>query len=382
MPFSGQTSHEMLTATLVGEDVSALVGRLIPKEAPFVDFLTAGRGYVQARSTKHEFIQDNMLPNYIIASAAVNSATAATGILINGLGEALSVGTLLENESAAPELMQVTSIAGPNSILVSRDYDGGGKGSLVAGGQLYVRGMAGIEGSDHTGAHQTRLGTRSANTVGLFLIELAVSGTQRVLDANVYGNDTYAGARNKALVDAAHQLEKEIIRGKLNAANSLASTTTTRTMQGLKPQLTSIASVVVTASFSANPHLYIGNVFKNIFDAGASTTESWALVCGATRFADISNLNDTKVQDTNDREVFKRVIRTYTGPFGSCEVFVTRALPAAELLIVPRERVNPVVLRPWQFIDIAKTGDNDKSMLVGEYSVEVHHPAAMARIYS
>jgi hypothetical protein len=40
-------------------------------------------------------------------------------------GLALTVGTLLENESAAPEVMQVTSIAGPNSILVSRAYGGG-----------------------------------------------------------------------------------------------------------------------------------------------------------------------------------------------------------------------------------------------------------------
>ena len=228
MPFSGNVTNTMLT--LLGEDVSALVGRLIPKEAPFVDFLTSGRGYVPARNIKHEFISDNMLPNYIVTSVAVASATAATGILVAAdLGNALTVGTLIENESAAPELMQVTSIAGPTSILVARNYDGAGVGSIVAGANLYVRGYAGVEGADHTGRNVQRLGTRSANTVGYFAIELAQSNTQLLLDAQTYGMDTYQGRRNKALVEAAHQLEKEIIRGKLNSANSLATSATTRT---------------------------------------------------------------------------------------------------------------------------------------------------------
>ena len=374
-------TNTMFTANLLGEDVSALVGRLIPKEAPFVDFLTGGRGYVTARNIKHEFISDNMLPNYIVASAAINSATAATGILVNGLGNALSVGTLLENETSA-ELMQVSSIAGPTSILVNRNYDGAGVGSLVAGGQLYVRGYAGVEGADHSGNDVQRLGTRSANTVGYFAIELAQSNTQLLLDAQAYGLDTYQGRRNKALIEAAHQLEKEIIRGKLNSANSLATSSTTRTMQGVKSQLTAVNSTVVTASFTANPHLYIGNVMQNLFDAGASPTESSAIVAGATRFKDISNLNDTKVEDSMQVEEFKRVVRRYTGPYGSCEVFVSRALAAAELLIVPRERVIPVQLRPWQFVEVAPQGDNTKSMLVGEYSVEVHHASAMGRITS
>lgn len=377
MAFSGLTSTDLITASLQAEDVSPLVAALIPKEAPFVDFIAA-QGYVQAAATKHEFVQDFMLPNYIINSTAVNSATAATGIQVNGLGEALTVGTILENESAAPELVQITSIAGPNSILVSRNYDGAGVGSLAVGQNLYVRGMAAVEGSDHSGAHTARLGTRTANTVGYFAIELAASGTQ--LSVNALGRDSYADSQRKALIDAAHQLEKEILRGKLNSANSLASNTTTRTMYGLVPQIAAINSQVVVASFAANPHLYIGNVWEQIYQAGASPTEDWALVAGRTAYRNIADLNDTKVQDTNVSELFKRVIRRYTGPLGSAEVILSRALPATDALIVPRQRVKPVVLRPWQMIEIARQGDNVKSMIIGEYSVEVHHPSAMGRI--
>jgi len=39
-----------------------------------------------------------------------------------------------------------------------------------------------------------------------------------------------------------------------------------------------------------------------------------------------------------------------------------------------------VPFRDWQIVPMAKTGDNEQAMLVGEYTVEVHHPNAMARL--
>jgi len=378
MPFSGLSSNDLFTASLVQEDVARLIRTLSPKETPLLDFL--GDAPVFATSTKHEYIEDFMLPNYIVASAAINSATAATGILVNGLGLGLTVGTLLENESAAPEVMQVTSIAGPNSILVSRNYGGGGTGSLVAGGSLYVREMAGIEGQDHSGADTRRLGNRKANAVGMFRIELATSDTERALDT--HGNDGWDSRIRKGLVDVLHQLEKAVVRGVVNSTNSLASATTTRTMNGIRAQVTSVNSTVVAASFATNPHLYIGNVWEQAWRNGASDSETWAIIAGSTWFRDLSNLNDTKVQDSNEREIYKRVIRTYAGPFGRAELFLSRVLGATELLLVPRERlaVPPLQGRSFTYTPMAKTGDNEKGLIVGEYTMQVHHESAMARL--
>lgn len=377
MPFSGNYTYDFVTANLAAEDISAIIATLKPKETPFLDFL--GDAGVRATGIKHEYISDFLLPNYIIASAAVNSATAATGILVNGLGEALTVGTLLENEVSA-EVMQVTSIAGPNSILVSRNYGGGGIGSLVAGGEFYVRGYAGLEGREHSGDNTARLGTRNANTVGYFSIDVAASASQ--LAQSIYGNDSFLNALAKIPVDAMHALEKEVIRGVWNASNSLGTSSATRTMKGLREHLTTINSTVTASSFATAPHLYLGNVWEQCFQQGASTNETWAIVAGRTYFRNIADLNDTKVQDSNAREEFKRVIRTYTGPFGSAEVFQSRALPATSLLLVPRERVKVVPFRDFGIVPMAKTGDNEKAMLVGEYTLEVHHPNAMAQIKS
>jgi hypothetical protein len=376
MPFTGNTTNDFLTANLAAEDISAIIATLMPKEVPFLDFL--GSSGVRATNTKHEYIQDFMLPNYVVASTAINSATAATAFQINGLGEALTVGTLLENESAAGEVLQITSIVGPNSIVVTRAYGGGTVGSLAAGGQLYVRGYAAIEGREHSGDSTQRLGVRAANTVGYFAIDVSASASQ--IAQAVYGNDSFSDALAKIPVDAMHALEKEVLRGVLNSTNSLGTTTATRTMRGVRDHITTINSTVVASSFAANPHLYVGNIWEETYQQGASTSESWAIVAGRTFFRNISDLNDTKVEDSNATELFKRVVRRYTGPFGSAEVFHSRALPATELLLVPRERIKVVPFRDWTIVPMAKTGDNEKAMLVGEYTVEVHHPNAMGRL--
>jgi hypothetical protein len=380
MAFTGLSSNEHFDKSEIQEDVSRLMRALAPKETSLLDWL--GEPDVFAAQIKHEWFDDYLLPNKIVNSTAINSATAATPFQVNGLGEALTVGTLLENETSA-ELMQVTSIVGANSIVVSRNYDGSGIGSLAAGGQIYVRGFAGVEGQDHNGSSVRRHGDRKANTVGLFRAEVSVSDTDRAITSSLYGDTSFDAQIRKAFIEMRWGLEKEVLRGKLNAANSLGSTSTTRTMQGLRQYITTINSQVAVSSFAANPHLYIGNVWKDAYDQGASAyQENWAIVAGTTWYRDISNLNDTKVQDSNERETFKRVIRTYTGPLGSAEVILGRSLGDTELLLVPRERVKVVPLngRSFSLAQMAKTGDNEKALLTGEYTLQVHHPNAMARL--
>ena len=344
MAFSGLSTNIHFTASVIQEDVSAILRELAPKETSLLDWL--GDSDVFAMQTKHEWFDDHLFPNVIVNAGAINSATANTAFQVNGLGLALTVGTLLENESAAPEVMQVVSIVGADSIVVSRNYDGTGVGSLAASQNILVRAPAGVEGEDHSGASVRRLGDRKANTVGLFRQEVAASGTDLAISSQLYGSSSYADQIRKSLIEVRWALEKEVLRGKLNSANSLASSTTTRTMQGLRTFISSINSTVTASSFAANPHLYIGDAWQNCWNNGASQdSETWAIVAGATYFRNISDMNDTKVQDSNEREVYKRRIRTYTGPLGTAEVILGRALTARAHLLIRRERLKGGRLR-------------------------------------
>lgn len=381
MAFSGFSTNKAFTNNQVGEDISEVIKRLSPFDAPVLDWL--GDAASVAMSTKHEFFDDFMRPRKIITSTAITSAAAATpiGLAINGLSEALTIGTILENTSDAPERYQVDSIvAGGNSIRVTRAYDGAAVGSLAVGGTLVVRVPTAPEGAEHGGLHTARLGVRRANTVGYFKIEIGTTETARAV--NLLGGDSYENQRAKLFAEVPALLEQEVLTGVLNGANTLGTATATRTMQGLRGLLTAINSSVVDASFTANPHLYIGDAMQNAFDNGGSTTEEWGIVAGAQYFRDISNLNDTKVQDSNRSELFKRVIREYTGPFGQTTVFLSRALANREAFIVSRARVRvpPLNGRNFMYEEMGKTGDNVKGMVVGEYTQETFHPSAMARI--
>jgi hypothetical protein len=386
MAFTGLASNEVNTASLLQRDIAEIIRTLSPKETPILDWI--GDAPFSARSIKHEYIDDYALPNTIITSTAIASAAVATPIAIqvapNGIGNALNVGQLLRNESSAPEVFQITSIvSGGNSIVVSRDYNGTTvAGSLAVGGTLYVGASAGVEGADHSGADTRRLGAVRTNTVGLFRMELAQSETQFSL--NQVGNDRWEGRKAKGLVSIMRELENEVVKGVLNGTNSLGTSTTTRTMNGLRAQLTAINSTVVATSFAANPHLYVGNVWEQVFNAGGATTETWGIIAGSTWYKNLSDLNDTKVQDSNQSETFQRRIRTYTGPYGSAELFLSRVLPAEEFMLIPRERVIVPNLegRSFKITDMAKTGDNEKALITGEYTLEAYHTAAMARAHS
>ena len=385
MPFTGYSSHASFTAgPLNAEDVSATISLLAPDETPLLDWL--GDPDTFARNTVHEFLEEELRPNYIVTSGAIASATAATGFQIADFGDLLTVGTLLENESASPEVMQVTSVVGPNSVLVSRAVGGGAVGSAVAGVNLFVRGNFALEGADHPATDVTRKRRRKTTYVGLFHVPIAISGTQLAISAagNSLGNagNELVHQTNLRIREVLRDLEKEVIRG--IRATSIGSDTTYRSFNGLRASIGSINSTVTASSFSADPHLYIGNVWEQAFINGASETEDWAVVAGRTYFRDISNMNASKVQDSNRSELHKRVIRDYEGPFGRCSVFLSRWMPAASLMLIPRQRVKvlPLQSRAFQVLDVARTGDNEKRLLVGEYTTEIHHAAAMAQIRS
>lgn len=385
MPFTGYSSHASFTAgPLNAEDVSATISLLAPDETPLLDWL--GDPDTFATNTVHEFLEEELRPNYLTTSTAIASDTAQTGFQVADFGDLLTVGTLLENESASPEVMQVTSIVGASSVRVSRAFGGGAVGSLAAGQQLFVRGNFALEGDDHSGKDVSRKRRRKTTYVGLFHVPIAISGTQLAISAN---GGSLGNAGNELvhqstlrIREALRDLEKEVIRGV--RATSIGSDTTYRTFNGLRAQIGSINSTVTAASFNANPHLYIGNVWEEAFRNGASETEDWAIVAGRTYFRDISNMNDSKVQDSNARETFKRVIRNYEGPFGNCTVILSRWMPATSLLLIPKQRVKvlPLQGRAFQIKDIAPTGDAEKRLLIGEYTLEAHHVAAMAQLKS
>jgi hypothetical protein len=272
MAFTGLSTNRLFTPNLIGEDISKIIATLAPVEAPVLDWLGDG-GDVRAA--------DQARVRHGLPAAALHHRLDGGGVGDRGdrvPGQRPRPGA--DRRHAARE--RIGGARDHAGLLdhrreldrVTRNYDGAGIGSLAAGGQFYVRGPAGIEGQEHSGEHTARPGSRQANTVGLFNIPIAVSGTQAAIARNTLGNETFDEAKAKLFRQVPSDLEKEVLRGVLNTTNSLGTSTATRTMKGVRSWLTGRQLDHHRLSFTANPHKYIGNVWQQAFNNGASADET------------------------------------------------------------------------------------------------------------
>ncbi len=377
MAFTGKASYDNFS--LVGEDVSGLIALIAPTETPFLAVLSDAEA--AATSTYHQWTEQIIGPDAIIASAAVNSATAATGILINGLGASLQVGMLLQLESGTPgvgdEIVQITSVPGANSILVARGK-GGVYSSLVAGATITVLGTAALEGDD-VAVDVTRKSTRAANVTQIFKKDIIISGTDASLTYAPNLGDAFNYQAGLRLRENLRDLEKSVIRGV--AVNSIASATVTRSMRGLQSYLTAINSTIVTASFAANPVAYVHDVWQSCFNAGARDID--LILAGPTWKRSISGTNTSVLNVAQTDTAVARRVETWDGDFGSARVVMTPWLPASSFMLLSTARIRPVPLqgRSFQVERTAKTGDAVKGMVYGEYTVEVHQAQCMAQAH-
>jgi hypothetical protein len=379
MPWTGKASYDNFG--IVGIDVSPIVELLSPYETPFLDLLPPAER--PAISTAHTWVEEQLGPDVIIASAAVNSAVAATGILINGLGAYLQAGMLLELQSgiaASPnEIVQVSSAVGANSVLVTRNVAAAGVTSLAPGGYIHVLGTAELEGSTTSGDY-TRPRVSKANYTQIFKKAISISGTDRaIMYAPSLGDefDHQTVLRTRELM---RDLEKVVFRGRA-AGNSIGSASAYRTMDGLIAKLTTVNSTLTAASFTANPLLYVNNLLQSCYNVGARDID--VIACGSqfkrdlSEFATTSRITQT-AQDDNKIIAFKDYIQT---DFGTARLVMTPWLRASQLMCLAsgRIRVIPLQGRSFKREDMAKTGDSDVAHVIGEYTLEVRGADGMAQ---
>lgn len=375
MAFSGKATYDNFA--LIGEDVSAQVELLGPYETPFLSLLTAGG---PATSTYHQWTEELLGPDTIVATDAINSATAATGITITGAtGLTMQVGMLLQLEQAKPgvgnEIVQITSVAGASSILFARGINGV-YSSLVAGGTLTVLGPAALEGAD-VSTDVTRKTTRVTNVTQIFKKDIIVSGTDLAVGYAPSQGDMFTHQAGQRLREVMRDLEKTIIRGAV--VNSIASGTVYRSMAGLESRLTTINSTIVTASFTANPVLYINDVWQQAWNAGARDID--CILVGPTWKRSISATNASVLAVPQGDTSVIRQVETFRGDFGNARVVLSPYAPASGFYLISTARVVPVPLqgRSFQTIRVGATGDSQKGMVLGEYTVEIRQPQAMAQ---
>lgn len=381
MAFTGVATYD--DAAVLDADVSELLLLLSPRETPLLSRLPAAMR--PAINIKHDWIEQALGPDRIIASTAINSATAATGVTIGfadgtsgGPGNLLQVGMLLEVESTSgdSEIVQISSIAGANSILLTRNVGVVARGvnSLVAGGTLFVIGTAELEGGD-TDGDVSRTRTTRSNYTQIFKKPIKLSGSrQSVIGLPNITNELDHQTMLRT-IELMRDLEKAVIRSV--AVGSIGADDVYRSMNGLRAQITAINSTVVAASFTADPLLYLNNLMQAAWTAGSRDLD--ILLCGSQWGKDISATNTSKLSVAQSERDVVRQVETIQTDFGMVEKIISPWMPPSAMLGVASRRIMVPNLtgRNFHVEELGKTGDSVKRQVIGEYTVEVHHPETM-----
>ena len=377
MAFSGKATYD--NTPLIAEDVADVVSMISPFETFLLDYL--GDASAPATSTLHEWVEDQLSPSTMINSTFINSATADSAFQINGTGNKIQVGDLLRitgnNSLSYEEILQVTVVTGADSITVSRGFGGVGPSSLAPGGSIELIANATLEGADVTGdLSQNR--SRQYNFVQLYQKPVNVSDTQRAVDLLGGVGDEYSYQVTQRTREIVRDLEKNTILG-VASGNSYGSASAYRTTKGL---WRSIPAGTTKSAASFSESFLVNEVIRSAWDNGATDLD--AIVADGNLKRSLDELADSRIRTTQDEETYRTEINVFESSFGRQQILpANRWMPVNSLIVFGSDRVNVVNLqgRSFQNVPLSRVGHAERTMITGEYTLEVKNVTGHAKAY-
>jgi hypothetical protein len=374
MAFTGKATYTAgTTLPELAEDVSDVIGIISPYEIPLLDAL--GDPMRQARSTHHEWLEDQLLPN----KDAVNDSTFSdpsidTDFVVDNGGR-FRVGDQIQIEGSE-ELMLVTAVNG-NTLTVVRGYAGTDAEDLADDQVINILGNAALEGADKPGARFTNR-ARCGNYTQIFTATVEVSGTD--IAASQLGlADELDFQKQERLREMVRDLENTVINGGQPADNPEGSGSVRRSMKGIVQHLSTNVFHTGDSGFPSGNDLdeeKLNYVLRQIW-AGSSGNVDLIVVGGFQKRKINAFCANSRSFGANDT-TFTDMVSIYESDFGICRIITTRWLPADAALLLDSSRVNvlPLAGRSFHYKPLASGGDYECGELIGEYTVELKNEAA------
>jgi hypothetical protein len=378
MAFTGKATYSAGTALPeLAEDVSDMIGIVSPYETPLLDAL--GDPLREARSTHHEWLEDELLPN----KDAINDATwsdpnSDTDFDVDNGGR-FRVGDQVQTEGSE-ELMLVTAVSG-DTLTVVRGYAGTTPESLADDQVINILGNGALEGAEKPNARFTSR-TRCANYTQIFTATVEVSGSD--MAAGQLGlADEMDYQKQERLRELLRDLENTVINGGRPLSDPQGSGTVRRTMKGIVQHLSANVFHTSDAGFPAGSDLdeaKVNYVLRKIWENSNGNVD--LIVVGGFQKRKINAFcSDSRTYGATDT-TFTDMIGIYESDFGVCRIVTTRWLPQDAALFLDSSRIGvlPLTGRSFHFKPLASGGDYECGELIGEYTVELKNESAHGMI--
>ena len=371
MAFTGKSTYSAGSALPeIAEDVSDLVAINSPHETPLLDAL--GDGPRSARSTVHEWVEDQLLPN----TDSIAAVTSTTLLTINDLAR-FRIGDLIRFDGAA-EIALVTALDSLNGrITIVRGYGGTTQATLAANQGIFVIGNASLEGAD---ADAARFLSRSrvSNYTQIFASTVSVSGSEVAVN-QIGVRDELSWQKNLRTRELLRDLENSVINGVASTDTPEGSATVRRTMRGIVATINSNLFAVGQNGFPSNTALteaQLNLAMRSIWKSSSGTVD--LIVVGGREKRSINQFVASNRMYYNANDTFKDSVSVYESDFGVCQVVLSRYVPTGSVLLLDSSRLSvlPLAGRSFQYTPLARTGDAETGQVLGEYTLEMRNESA------
>lgn len=212
--------------------------------------------------------------------------------------------------------------------------------------------------------------SRRNNIVQEIGVTFRVSGTERAVSVAGQG-DPYTYQASKALRDWKNNLEYAIIRGTIASGSSGVA----RSMAGIQAIVTSHYTARLSGT-SLSETEFNDMVYDVATDVGSSDVFDTVVTTLRLR-QKISTFTagNTKYVNASDKKL-TRPVMVYESDFGVHKIFghkdvsSSNATPGPRILGLKEDKWRVAYLRKPERIDLAKDGDRDNGMIIGEATLE------------
>lgn len=374
MSFTGKSTYGAGSSLPeMAEDVADIIGIVSPFETPLLDHL--GDPNRLAMSTRHEWLEDALLPNTDAVNDSVfGDATTDTDFDVDN-GNRFRVGDQIQVEGSA-EVMFVTGIA-TDTLTVVRGYGGTTAEALADNQVIRILGNAALEGDDRPATRFTNR-VRQANWTQIFTSSVEVSGTE--LAVNQIGlEDEMDFQKQERLRELVRDLENCVVNGVAPTADPEGSGTVRRTMNGLIPMMSTNVFSPGMGGFPSDAALtetQLNQALRSVWDQSSGNVDT--IVVNGFQKRQINGFITSGRRYDSGETRFGDLVSVYESDYGVCRVVMSRWVPADSVLLLDSSRVDVLALagRSFHYKPLASDGDKEVGQVIGEYTLEMRNENA------
>jgi hypothetical protein len=240
-----------------------------------------------------------------------------------------------------------------------------------------------VEGDDLT-AEAATVTVRLQNRTQISAKKFIVSGTQRAMNPAGRSDELAYQASLKAL-----EVKRDMELG-LTQNDVLA--TAPRSSRGLRGWVRdnvnnnggTLANYVSNTGYTAGTQrafteAQVKDVLQKVFTAGGEPDTIMLPPAAKQTFSGFTG-NATRFDKSEDAKLYSSV-DFYVSDFGTLQCVPNRFMATRDAFILQSDKLAVAYLRPFQTIELAKTGDADQRQILVEYTLECRAPKAHGAIY-